>query len=120
MTKKKVVRNFGDRKSGNLSGKGQICKIFHRVLKFFENSGGNRKEGGETHHGIRGGWTPLSIAIAIPPLWNNLPPVLGQIAYPSYELTKNLTSCYLGIRIKLRNTTDTICFQTLLMRLFID
>src|SRR6185503_12387322 len=29
-----------------------------------------------------------SIAIAIPPLWNKLPPVLRQISDPSYELTK--------------------------------
>src|SRR5688572_19051347 len=29
-----------------------------------------------------------SIAIAVPPLWNKLPPVLRQISDPSYELTK--------------------------------
>src|SRR5678816_361425 len=29
-----------------------------------------------------------SIAIAVPPLWNKLPPALRQISYLSYEVTK--------------------------------
>src|SRR6218665_3854478 len=30
----------------------------------------------------------LSLAIAVPPLWNKLPPAMRQLSDPSYELTK--------------------------------
>src|SRR6218665_1118648 len=36
-----------------------------------------------------------SIAIAVPPLWNKLPPALQQLSDPFYELTKPHSLLYL-------------------------
>src|SRR6218665_2337165 len=33
-------------------------------------------------------FSDCSIAVAVPPLWNKLPPALRQISDPSYELTQ--------------------------------
>jgi len=54
---KKVIKNFGGRKSENFVGKGKIGNIFLGVWKFVGNRG--KSETGGKCIIASGGWTPL-------------------------------------------------------------
>ena len=68
MTKKKSSEILVDERQEIFREKVKLLTFFRKSENFSE-IGGNLKQGGKMHHGLRGGWTPLHVGDPLTPLF---------------------------------------------------
>ena len=85
VTLKRSSEILADENGNFFREKGKFVK-FSRKSKFFSKIGGrNLKQGGERHHGLKGGWTPLPSDLK-KELLNSLPPYIGCFHVVFYSI----------------------------------